>query len=136
MKNILPCELNVALDCAKSLYELKTHKFNIERIGANMHYTSDIMGTTFVLVEDDFEHTETAVDVIVDTNSKCITLVRESLTCSSFLLEESGEPYDKRITLLGRMIQHVLDIHSQDEQGLKGWALTFTGEEIEKALKK
>nr|DAL58013.1 MAG TPA_asm: hypothetical protein [Caudoviricetes sp.] len=63
MKNILPCELNIALDCAKSLYELKTHKFNIERVGANMHYTSDIMGTTFVLVEDDFEHTKTAVDV-------------------------------------------------------------------------
>ena len=136
MKNISPCELNVALDCAKNLYELKTHKFNIERVGANMHYTSDIMGTTFVLVEDDFEHTETAVDVIVDTNSKCITIVRESLTCSSFLLEESGEPYDKRITLLGRMIQHVLDIHSKDEQGLKGWALTFNSEELEKALKK
>ena len=136
MKNISPCELNIALDCAKSLYELKTHKFNIERVGANMHYTNDIMGTTFVLVENDFEHTKTAVDVIVDTNSKCITLVRESLTCSSFSLDEYGEPYDKRITLLGRMIQHVLDIHSKDEQGLKGWALAFTSEDLEKALKK
>lgn len=136
MKNISPCELNIALDCAKSLYELKTHKFNIERIGANMHYTNDIIGITFVLVDDDFEHTKTAVDVIVDTNSKCITLVRESLTCSSFLLNEYGEPYDKRITLLGRMIQQVLDIHSKDEQGLKGWGLTFTSEDLEKALKK
>lgn len=136
MKNILPCELNVALDCAKSLYELKTHKFNIERVGANMHYTRDILGTTFVLINDDFEHTKTAVDVIVDTNSKCITLVRESLTCSSFSLNEYGEPCDKRITLLGRMIQHVLDIHSKDEQGLKGWGLTFTSEDLEKALKK
>lgn len=134
MKNISPCELNIALDCAKTLYELKTHKFNIERIGANMHYTHDIMGTTFVLVADDFEHTKTAVDVIVDTGSKCITLVKESLTCSSFSLNEYGEPCDKRITLLGRMLQHVLDIH--DEQGLKGWALTFTSEELEKALKK
>lgn len=136
MNNISLCELNIALDCAKSLYELKTHKFNIERVGANMHYTNDIMGTTFVLVADDFEHTKTAVDVIVDTNSKCITLVRESLTCSSFLLNEYGEPCDERITLLGRMIQHVLDIHSKDERGLKGWALTFTSEDLEKALKK
>lgn len=136
MKNISLCELNIALDCAKSLYELKTHKFNVERVGANMHYTNDIMGTTFVLVEDDFEHTKTAVDVIVDTDSKCITLVRESLTCSSFSLNEYGEPCDKRITLLGRMIQHVLDIHSKDGQELKGWALTFTSEDLEKALKK
>lgn len=136
MKNILPCELNVALDCAKNLYELKTHEFNIERVGANMHYTSDILGTTFALVADDSERTKTAVDVIIDTNSKCITLVRETLTCSSFLLDEYGEPYDKRITLLGRMIQKVLDIHSKDEQGLKGWTLTFTSEELEKALKK